>query len=269
MGLRPLAGVPWVEVDGHLAGDLARKRELLAGSRDAVVGLVDDGDGRVAAACEELVAALDADPSVPDPVFAVDPGEHPVVRAALRTQEDWCVHLPDAAGRWRLVAACVCFPTRWRLATKIGRTVREIHAPVPLYDEQLADPVDRYFDRIRPGVGEGSWRLNWNLLDSPVLHQPFDPGSVPGREVTAATAGERTWFRVERQTLVRLPGTGAVVFGIRVHVDRLDSLAGDREALDRLARSVRAMPEHTRRDKDLLERGDAVLAWIDARLAPA
>jgi hypothetical protein len=266
MGLRPLAGVPWVEVDDHFAADLARKRELLSSARDDVVGLVQDPDGRVAVACEELVAALDADPSVPAPVGPDRADEHPVVRAGLRTQEDWCVHLPDAGGRWRLVAACVCFPTRWRLRSKIGRTVREIHAPVPYYDDQLADPVDRYFDRIRPGVDEGAWRLNWNLLDSPVLHQPFDPGTTPGREVTAATAGERIWFRVERQTLVRLPGSGAVVFGIRVHVDRLDSLAADAGALDRLARSVRAMPEETRRDKDLLERGDAVLAWIDAHL---
>jgi hypothetical protein len=77
------------------------------------------------------------------------------------------------------------------------------------------------------------------------------------------------WLRVERQTLVRLPDSGAVVFGIRVHVDRLDSLADDPGALDRLGRSLRAMPEHTRRDKDLLDRGDAVLAWIDTQLAGA
>lgn len=45
------------------------------------------------------------------------------------------------------------------LASRIGRTVREIHAPVSAYDDPLADAVDRFMDRLR--VDRPMWRLNW------------------------------------------------------------------------------------------------------------
>jgi hypothetical protein len=261
MGLRPLAAGTWLEADGHREGDLALKAELLAQHHDQVVALAPDPDGTARTACEELLGAvgveLGAAPVTGDVV-------HPVEQAGQLTQEDWCVHLPDADGRWRLVAACVCFPTRWVLGDKIGRTVREIHAPVAFYDEQLADPVDAFFDRLRPGPEHGVWRLNWNLTDDPTLFQPVAHGPRERRvDITADDVGDVLWLRVERQTLVKLAGSGAVVFGIRVHQDPLGALSGDREALERLARSLRAMPEPTWDYKGLGAYGEAVLAWID------
>jgi dimethylamine monooxygenase subunit A len=261
MGLRPMAPGAWLEPDDHRAADLARKDELLDRRRDDVVALAADPDGRGRDACFELVDELvriSGEPASPT-------ARHPIEAAARLTQEDWCVHLPDEQGRWRLVAACVCFPTRWVLGDKIGRTVREIHAPVPFYDEQLADPVDAFFDRLRPGVAHGVWRLNWNLLDDAALFQPGRVGDgASGPVVTARDAGEQVWLRVERQTLVRLATSGAVVFGIRVHVDPLGSLVGDAAALDRLDRSLRALPGPTWEDKRLSEYGGAVLDWIAA-----
>jgi hypothetical protein len=70
---------------------------------------------------------------------------------------------------WRLRAACVCFPSRWDLAAKIGTTLDDIHSPVPLYDQALARPTNAFFNRLTPE--KSFWRLNWTLLDSPVLHQ--------------------------------------------------------------------------------------------------
>lgn len=37
-----------------------------------------------------------------------------------------------------LAALSVCFPSRWRIAEKLGKPLRDIHAPVPHYDEKLA-----------------------------------------------------------------------------------------------------------------------------------
>ena len=44
--------------------------------------------------------------------------------------------------------------------------------------------------------------------------------------VTAESAGQRLHLRVERQTLSRLPRTGAVLFTIRTHMKRLDHFEG-------------------------------------------
>src|SRR3954452_13539789 len=82
---------------------------------------------------------------------AMDPGcEGDLERAALSVQEDLCVLLPDAGGRLVLAAACVCFPSHWRLADKIGLPVWDIHGPVPRYEDELARKVDTFIARLRP-----------------------------------------------------------------------------------------------------------------------
>lgn len=49
--------------------------------------------------------------------------------------------------------------------------------------------------------------------------------------MTAENAGQRLHLRVERQTLSRLPKTGAVLFGIRTHMKRLDHFEGRPDAV--------------------------------------
>jgi hypothetical protein len=48
-------------------------------------------------------------------------------------------------------------------------------------------------------------------------------------------------LRVEHQTLQRLPETGAILFGIRVHRTRLDAVAKEREVASALVRAIEAM----------------------------
>jgi hypothetical protein len=141
-------------------------------------------------------------------------GEHPIVEASRLVQEDLCVLVKSDT--WRLRSACVCFPSRWDLATKIGTTLDDIHSPVPLYDQVLARPTSAFFDRLTPE--RSFWRLNWTLLDSPVLHQPYGARASP-------RGGLAEWFfRVERQTLRQLPQTEAIVFTIRTYVASAASL---------------------------------------------
>ena len=179
-------------------------------------------------------------------------GLHPIDAAGRLTQEDWCVHLPDAEGAWRLVAASVCFPTRWDLTTKIGRTIRQIHAPVPLYEQQLADPMDAYFARMRPGPGV--WRLNWNLLDDPTLHQPTH--ARPAAPPDASSSGcSRSGCASSVRRWSSCPTSGAIVFGIRIHQDPLASIAGDAGAVARLRGALEQLPPEVLRDKGLVELG--------------
>jgi hypothetical protein len=164
-----------------------------------------------------------------------------VVRAALRTQEDWCILAPvEVDGPPVLVAACVCFPTRWILREKLGRTLGEIHRPVDLYDEQLEDPVDRFVDRLAPG--RAVWRANWNLVDDAALFQGYLPDPDRRLDLDAEDVADRVFLRVERQTLRRLERTGAVVFGIRVHQRPLRSLESQPAELVRLREAVEALP---------------------------
>jgi hypothetical protein len=144
MGLRPLDMDHWLEVDARRDDELEQKRQLLDTSYDVVVATNPEGD----AGSRELLAEVTSFLEVHQPRIAlsVRDDDHPVVAAARLVQEDLCVLVRSDA--WRLQAACVCFPSRWNLASKLGTTLDDIHAPVPTYDVELSKPTNAFFERL-------------------------------------------------------------------------------------------------------------------------
>ena len=147
-----------------------------------------------------------------------------LAEAARAGWEDLCVLQPGDDGQYRLTAAAVGFPTDWRLADKIGRPLTAIHAPIHHYADQLAAGVDHLFRTLRAGPIFG--RANWFIVaDDAWRYLPADDPATRFAHVTAANAGETLFVRCERQTLRRLPGTGAVLFTIGIAVARLGALS--------------------------------------------
>ena len=141
-------------------------------------------------------------------VVPVDPGR-PMATLARLVQEDLCVLQPGPDGHV-LTAGALLFPSFWRLPEKLGRSLVSIHGPVDEYGPDLAARVQRLFDAIRPGRPLCRW--NWLHYDEPWLHQPRD-------EAIRRSAGPGApWLRRERQCLLRLPRTRAVVFTIHTYV---------------------------------------------------
>ncbi len=219
MGLRPLELAHWLEFGPDAPFQLREKDRLLRERRDEVLALTDGATDACAELRDDIVANLALfHPSWPRDV---DEEESPIVAASRRVPEDLCVLQRDET-HWRLVAACVRFPSRWRLADKIAATLDEIHVPVPGYDASLSHPTNLFFDRLTPE--RGYWRLNWTLLDDPSLFQPTSGRRSPQLDPT-------TWmFRVERQTVRRLPRSAAAVFTIRTYVRPASELVRDHES---------------------------------------
>jgi hypothetical protein len=217
MGLRPLDLAHWLEVDERRDDELAQKRRLLDTAYDVVVATNPEGDE----GSRELLAEVTSFLSDHHRQISLDVrgDDHPVVAAARLVQEDLCVLVRSDV--WRLQAACVCFPSRWNLASKLGTTLDDIHRPVPSYDVELSRPTNAFFERLKPE--RSFWRLNWTLIDSPALHQPTSARRSPHGDVA-------DWFfRVERQTLRRLPSSGAIVFTIRNYVASAQELCDTHE----------------------------------------
>jgi Haem-dependent oxidative N-demethylase, alpha subunit-like len=274
MGLMRLQAAEWFEVDRDWAADLAEKRRLLAERHDELVGVAPGSEAAQAALLALLARHLAAchpghyrlDGGVLhlaglEESWRLDRSElAPIDLAGRLVQEDLCLMQHDGRD-WRLTAASVCFPTRWRLADKMGRPLQEIHAPVPQFQERLERPVVRFFDSLKPE--RPVWRLNWSLLDDPALYQSKGHGRLaedPG--ITPENAGEKVWLRVERQTLTRLPGSDAILFTIRIHRWPLARLARLPEAAARMRQSLETMPEATQRYKSMPVFGRAVRAWL-------
>ncbi len=192
-------------------------------------------------------------------------GIDPLERAGRLVQEDLCV-IENSDDGPLFTAAVLCFPSRWRLMDKIGKPLSAVHGPVPLYADRLARPVDRFMRHLQPG--HIASRLNWSLLDDPALFQPGGKWRVDGAShITAENAGSRVFLRVERQTLRRLPASGAVLFGIRVHVYPLEQAIDRLDRAADLAEAVRALPAEVQHYKSLLPFRQALLGWLESQKA--
>ena len=204
MGLSRVDDSEWLVVDDHRDEELALKRALLpitaTRSSSPCRTSTPPPPAPNCSGCWFAVAPIAA---TIDPEF-----EGALERAALSVQEDLCVLLPDEHGRLVLAAACVCFPSHWRLADKMGKPAWAIHGPVPRYDDELARKVDTFLDRLRPPAVMK--RRNWTIHESADLFAPARAG-----DADPAIPPEDLWLRSERQTLRRLPDTDAVVFTIR------------------------------------------------------
>jgi hypothetical protein len=277
MGLQPLDLQNWIEPDACLAAELTEKERLLHEQHQDVFAALPEATAGSVEMLELLIEHLPARfPTLykrEDKVLynlvthqAWDLSQktlHPLDLAGRLVQEDLCLmQLDERTQVYCLVGASLCFPTRWRLAEKLGKPLNTIHDPIPGYAEQLASTMDRYFARIK--VDKPVWRINWSMSDDPTLFQPTGHGRRGlNPEITPDNAGEKLWLRMERQTLRRLPRSQDVLFTIRVHVRPLQELAVRPRHAAALAAAMRTMPEPMRLYKSLPPFLDAVLSWLD------
>lgn len=162
-----------------------------------------------------------------------------LAEAALAHHEDMCLLTRRADEPfYRLVGTAVAFPTDWIPARKMGLSLTAMHAPIHGYAEQLASGVDHFMARLRSGRIFG--RCNWFIAPTGQMRWLADeqPQSAFAA-VTAQNAGEMLFVRCERQTLRRLPETGAILFTIGVYVAPLRSLSD--ASVARLAQAVAAL----------------------------
>jgi hypothetical protein len=213
-GVRPLVPKDWLLVDEAYAGQMAERRRLLAGHRDSVLALSPEA---VPAAQELLEAALTALPAgfevtaqtitCPDGCRITRDAADPLGTLGQILQEDFCL-MEMRGAEHVLTGAVLCFPASWRLDEKFLRPLTGIHRPVDSYDAGIARRVQRLFDGVQPG--RPLWRFNAFPYADPALFQPRSESS-PRMRVDLAAA---PFVRSERQCILRLPETRAVVFSI-------------------------------------------------------
>lgn len=225
-GLLPVEGDAWLLRDEVFGAQMAERDRLLA--IDAPVhGMVSQAIDAAAELYDMVLAKLACDPSYaisadtarrPDGVEVPLDRGRPLQTLGRLVQEDLCLMVPDGQGAHVLGGAILCFPASWTLSEKLGRAMVRIHAPVPEYDENIARRVQRVLDGVQ--AGRPMWRMNHNLYASATL---FHPRSEAAPRVDATPQ----YLRAERQCLLRLPQTGAVLFTIHTYMMSLGDLSAD------------------------------------------
>jgi len=217
---------------------IAERHRWIAAEPDTCVALMPEGHGLLDEAVGMAVAlgTLPGGETV-DSFAGLDPVDR-CKRLGGLWEADFLLMKPDEQGVFRLYGGCLCFPSHWDLREKLGLAMADVHAPVPGLNETLGRQIDGFLQRIKPGI---SWeRANWGLSRSPELNLH------PSRQLPRLDAGvtlDDVWFRLEEQSLVALPASGGVLFGIRLVIRPMHEIKADPAARQGMIRSLRTMPE--------------------------
>lgn len=210
-GTKAIKAEDWLFRDECFEAQTAYKALLLGGRRDEVLITLEGSEQ----ACEELremicgTTGSEADSQLP------------LIQISRLTQEDWIIlQKPDGESEHIATAGLLCFPASWTLSEKIGRPLTRIHKPVPGYAGDIARRVQRMFDGLQPD--RPICRSNLLIYNIPELHHPLKEG-----EHRLVGPEDEHFVRVERQTLRKLPRSGAIVFGIHTSVVRAQDLDED------------------------------------------
>ncbi|KAJ4360017.1 uncharacterized protein N0V89_000576 [Didymosphaeria variabile] len=170
-------------------------------------------------------------------------------------------------GQYHLDAGAVCLPGFWRLKEKFRMSLDTLHieAGVPHYQEKLMKSMNRFFARMTPeqpvirnnvsalSITSLSSTRTHNLLKFFIqlddgLHWSHRMGDEKNVDQVAswATANSKDLtideihFRSERQSLRRLPKSGALMFTIRTYFEPITVVAQEPHVPGRLAEAIRA-----------------------------
>lgn len=210
MGTRSTTLDEWFIIDDAFEAEVALRRRLLAEQRDVVFGCSSTADD-AAQEVLELVTAWLQDRGMPTPMVE----DHPLAVAGTLLPDDLCLMIPRD-GDWWFEGASLCFPSIWRLSDKFGRPTTDVHSTVAHYRDVLAEKVDRYF--MGMPVDRVVRRRNLSVKPWPLLHVPTTKPDQPVGSLIPDANGAPFWLRTERQTLRRLPRTGAILFSIKVQI---------------------------------------------------
>lgn len=162
--------------------------------------------------------------------------------AALRTlgiqiDTDFILLLPtsrDAEGAaiYHLHAFVNPCPSGFNLSEKLGLPLSGVHGGVPGYQARLARSMDKTFARLERGklIRRSNWTITTNdrLLNLGGTHLYGDTeGEEAQRQVEVEQAKvkiEECRLRSERQTLFRLPESGAIVFSFKTYLYTLEEV---------------------------------------------
>ncbi len=269
IGLTQIAPEGWIETDDDLEHYLAEKDRLTTEDREAVFQAVNGSESAQAEALNVLVAHLldnhaatyarhDNTLTFLNRRIPLDAPQPPLLTAGSLIADD-LVLLENRDGGWRVTAGYVAFPSSWSLKEKAGKTIGEIHGPVPDFEPGSRNDglINRMFDRIAPGrVVE---RFNWSIYPEADLDWPPEKGARLARQHFDPASN---FIRVERQTLRKLPETGAMLFTIRIYHDPIATVTAHPELADQLAMRLDAMTGAQLAYKGMTEKRTKLMTFL-------
>lgn len=196
--------------------------------------------------------------------------EHPLVVAAKLIQDDIAIMIEGTDGLYYLKAGAVLLAGFWRLKDKVNMPLYQIHTSgdVPYYKEKLQTPMDRFFTKLLPD--KGVVRNNYFIqTDDDVAWShaigPENSDRIGWYTADNAVDPERLMFRSERQSLRRLPRSGAILFTIRTYFLPVAQIAKEPYVPRRLLNGIKAWDDPVSVYKGLEKYKDVLLPYLEQK----
>jgi hypothetical protein len=153
----------------------------------------------------------------------------------------------------------------WSIEEKLGRSLLDVHAPVPGFAAQVGRSTLKLMEGLKPG--RSVTRVNWAITVTDRLD--LEPWTLPEwrhlfEGLTPRNAGERCFLRLERQTLTLLPRTRGVLFTIHTYRAPVATEVREPARRRRLANVLRTVPPEMRDYKRLTPLMEPLLAYLEA-----
>ncbi|MCX7351105.1 MAG: DUF3445 domain-containing protein [Alphaproteobacteria bacterium] len=287
IGLQPMQTAQWLDVGPDHGVFMAAKRARLAGCPPLYYRSLDRSRGAQAELLRLVAANLTAHHadvftgdarSLNDRIDGshhdlADPAREPLDVLGGVVEEDF-VLFDSEERRDIVVAASNAYTSSGRIVSCVGRDMRFAHDPVPNLNDDLGSRIDRVIGHVQ--AGKPVVRFNWFV--TPIASRLFPEGSHDANVAAGSAAarllaadhrkaGQTLWLRVERQTFLRLPETGALAFGIHTYSDPLSVISGERDSLMALHRLLGSYSEERLAYGGMLATRGAILKWLEERLA--
>ncbi|KAJ5780038.1 hypothetical protein N7457_005198 [Penicillium paradoxum] len=188
------------------------------------------------------------------------------LEAAVRlTMEDLSILMMNEEGEYYLAASASLFPTGWTVNQRIGWTISQLHGPVPLWHQQVANSVSKFLARLTPTspMERSNYFVEIKAPNENLTEILYRPGALCEKELTNPLPSE-ILIRRERQTFRRLPRTGAIVFGVKTYLTPLDELP--MTEFDNLAKEMSTWPDYVGEYKGKDVWGAKVLEYYQTRV---
>lgn len=284
MGLRSVQFQDWIQLDNHYPRYHADKARRIAERGDRCCHTAPEAYPAAVELLEELAEYLPA--RYPSMFRRTDVGldnlwsgetfnvverplkEDPIAMCARLVQDDLALMLERPDGQYYLLAGAILLPGFWRLEDKVGMPLSEIHTSgdVPQFKEKLERGMMSFFRRLK--CEDMYARNNYFIQVDDDLAWSWSIGSEDSSSISWNTAEknravEHHYYRSERQTLRRLPKTGAVVFTIRTYFHPITEIVQEDFVPGRLASGIRSWGSDVQRYKGAEKYSEVLLEYLD------
>ena len=200
-----------------------------------------------------------------------DDSSEPLLQLSYLIEEDFML-LEEAEGKLQITAASNAYSSSGRLAASVGQDMAWAHEPVPKLTDKIGGKIARVLGSILTATP--CERFNWQITPIATVFFPHDDphaaNAAAMREILAdlcrdpSRAGELLWIRVERQALVRLPDSAALVFSLHTYSDRLSSVQSDGESVRAILALLKGYSDERWKYSEMAIVREPLMIWLEA-----